>query len=102
MNPQSQLWIPTAVIVVGYLLGFYFNHRQLESFRIEFNSKIDALRAEFNGKVDALRAEMRQGFAEMRLDSYRDQRSIAPARPGRRAAEPRATPLSTHLRVAVT
>lgn len=70
MNAQSQLWIPTAVIVLGYLLGFYFNHRQLESFRNEFNSKIDALRAEFNGKVDALRAEMRQGFAEVRLEFH--------------------------------
>jgi hypothetical protein len=59
MNTQSQLWIPTAVIVVGYLLGFYFNHRQLESFRNEFNAKIDALRA-----------EMKQGFAEIRLEFH--------------------------------
>ena len=66
MNSQLQLWMPTAVIVVGYILGFYFNHRQLESFRNEFNAKIDAVRAE----TEALRAEMRQGFAELRLEFH--------------------------------
>jgi len=59
MSTQSQLWVPTAVIVVGYILGAYFNHRQMESFRVEFNAKLDALRA-----------EMKQGFAEMRLEFH--------------------------------
>ena len=56
---NAQIWMPTVVIVAGYILGFYFNHRQLESFRNEFNARIDALRA-----------EMKQGFAEVRLEFH--------------------------------
>ena len=77
MNPGLQIWMPTAVIVVGYILGFYFNHRQLESIRNELNARIDAskattdaLRSELDSKIDALRAEMKQGFAELRLEFH--------------------------------
>jgi hypothetical protein len=77
MNALLQIWMAAAVIVVGYILGFYFNHRLLGSFRSEFNAKFEALRTGVNAKfeasdakIEALRAEMRQGFAELRLEFH--------------------------------
>jgi hypothetical protein len=60
MNAQALVPVPTAVIVAGHILGLYSNHRQVESFRNEFNAKIAALRA-----------ETKQGFAEVRLSLAR-------------------------------
>jgi small basic protein len=57
MNQFPQLG-PTAVIVGGYLIGLYFQTRQIESLRNEMNAKFDAVNANFEG----LRAELNARF----------------------------------------
>jgi hypothetical protein len=54
MNQFPQ-WGPTAVIVGGYLIGLYFQTRQIESLGSEMNAKFEGLRAEMNARFDAAR-----------------------------------------------
>ena len=43
MNPLSQ-WGPVAVIVGGYLLGFFFQNRRIDDLRDSMNKRFDDLR----------------------------------------------------------
>jgi hypothetical protein len=60
----------TAVIVGGYIIGFYFQSRQIESVRNEISAKFEAMNARFEG----LRAEMnaRFGAVNARFDAGRE------------------------------
>ena len=88
---NGQIWGATAIIVAGYIIGSYFQHRSVESLRKEMEANINALRAEIGAlrsemaalrietraeiaalrsEMGALRAEMKQGFAELRLEFH--------------------------------
>ncbi|HUI42443.1 MAG TPA: hypothetical protein VL523_10795 [Terriglobia bacterium] len=47
---NNQLWAATAVIVLGYIVGFYFQRRDSESL----NRRIDDLRSDVNHRFDDL------------------------------------------------
>lgn len=63
---NNQLWAAVAVIVLGYVIGFYLNHRGLENL----NRRIDDLRTEMNNRFtdlkDWIRSEVKR--LEERID----------------------------------
>jgi hypothetical protein len=66
---------PTAVIVGGYIIGLYFQTRQIESLRNEMNARFEAMNARFEG----LRQEMNARFdagreALLRVEGVLDAR----------------------------
>ncbi|HEV2177847.1 MAG TPA: hypothetical protein VGW33_11715 [Terriglobia bacterium] len=70
---NSQIWAATAIIVVGYILGFYFNHREveslrraMESLRREMETRFAAIDKRFDDLKDWIRAELRR--IDERLD----------------------------------
>ncbi len=76
MTP-AQFWTAIIVVIIGYALGFYFQHRdvdqlgkrvdaRIDDLRAEMNHRIDDLRAEMNHRIDGLRAEMNHRFDDMR------------------------------------
>ena len=40
---NNQLWAATAVIVLGYIVGFYFQNKRLDDLRSEVNHRFDDL-----------------------------------------------------------
>ena len=54
-----QLWSAIAVVMLGYIVGFYFQHRDTDNV----NRRIDDLRAEMNGRLVAI---------DKRLDDLKD------------------------------
>jgi hypothetical protein len=74
MNQFPQ-WGPTAVIVGGYLIGLYFQSRQIESLRNEINAKFEGLRAEMNARFEAVNARFDAGReALLRVEGVLDAR----------------------------
>ena len=70
MNQFPQ-WGPTAVIVGGYIIGLYFQSRQIESLRNEINARFDAVNAKFETQKEALlRVE---GVLDARLKHLEDR-----------------------------
>ena len=67
---SSQIWSATAVIVVGYIIGFYFQSRSIT----HLDKRIDDLRSEMNARLGELRSEMNARFVEMnaRLTDLKD------------------------------
>jgi ribosomal protein L29 len=61
---NGQLWGATAIIVLGYIIGSYFQQRVVDSLRKEVDAKIDALRAE----IAALRTELRTEIGAARTE----------------------------------
>ena len=63
---NNQLWAATAVIVLGYIVGFYFQNKRLDDFR----SEVDHRFAEVNHRFDDLirYIEARLKAIEDRLD----------------------------------
>jgi len=59
---SSQLWGAVVVIVLGYVLGFYFQSRSIA----HLDKRIDDLRAEFNHRIDDLRAELNRRFDDLK------------------------------------
>ena len=55
---QLQQWAPVAIIVAGYLLGFYFQNRRVDDLITRFDKRIDDLK-------EILRAEMARNHSEM-------------------------------------
>jgi hypothetical protein len=66
MTSVQQFWLGVAVIVVGYLLGFYFQHRDVESLRREMDARFAAIDKRFDDLKDWIRAEIRR--IDERLD----------------------------------
>jgi Tfp pilus assembly protein PilN len=58
----SQLWGAVAVIVLGYVLGFYFQSRSIA----HLHKRIDDLRAELNHRFDDLRVELNHRFDDLK------------------------------------
>ena len=60
VNPMSvqQFWAGIAVVMLGYIVGFYFQHRDFEYL----NQRIDDLRS----KMNACFAEMNARFADLK------------------------------------
>lgn len=67
MNQFPQ-WGPTAVIVGGYIIGLYFQTRQIESLRNEMNAKFEALAV----RIESVRNDMREAF--LRFEGVLDAR----------------------------
>jgi Tfp pilus assembly protein PilN len=59
---SSQLWGAVVVIVLGYVLGFYFQGRSIA----HLGKRIDDLRAELNKRIDDLRAELNHRFDDLK------------------------------------
>ena len=68
---DKQLWAATAIIIAGYVLGFYFQNRRLDDFKQAVDNRFGDLRGEMNHRFDDLkdwiRAELRR--IDGRIDS---------------------------------
>ncbi|HTC88691.1 MAG TPA: hypothetical protein VK686_10360 [Bryobacteraceae bacterium] len=53
MNSIMNQWGPVAVIIVGYLLGIFFQNRRIDDLRDSMNKRFDDLR-------DLLKSEVRR------------------------------------------
>ncbi len=60
-----QLWGAAAVIVLGYVVGFYFQHRELDKLEGNLNRRIDDLRSEMNHRFDDLKDWIRSEIRRM-------------------------------------
>jgi uncharacterized protein YktB (UPF0637 family) len=85
----QQLWGAVIVIIAGYILGFYFQHRDHAALRSEMNvrlagldKRIDDLRSEVNlqlaaldKRIDDLRSEVNLQLAALdkRIDDLRSE-----------------------------
>jgi tetrahydromethanopterin S-methyltransferase subunit G len=70
-----QLWSAVAVIVPGYVVGFYFQHRDIEAANRRIDDlykRIDGGLAAVNQRIDDLRNEINHRFED--LLRYIDQR----------------------------
>ena len=61
----QQLWLAVAVVILGYIVGFYFQHRDLDKLETSLNRRIDNLRSEMNARFVALQSEMNARFAAL-------------------------------------
>ncbi len=64
----QQLWSAVAVVMLGYIVGFYFQHREIDGLnrRIDdLRSEFNALRSEMNARIDDLRSELNARFAAL-------------------------------------
>lgn len=59
---QSQFWAGIVIVIVGYVLGFYFQHRDYDHLNIHLTSKIDGVETHLSKRIDDLRSEMTQRF----------------------------------------
>ncbi len=59
---QQQLWGAVVVIIVGYIVGFYFQHRDHAALRFEMNVRLAAL----DKRIDDLRSEVNARFEDFR------------------------------------
>jgi hypothetical protein len=65
MMGAQQLWLAVAVVMLGYIVGFYFQHRDLDKLETSLNRRIDDLRSEMNARFAALQSEMNARFAAL-------------------------------------
>jgi Sec-independent protein translocase protein TatA len=77
MNQFPQ-WGPTAVMVGGYIVGLYFQTREIESLRNEINAKFEAMNARFeivNAKFEAAKEALFrvEGVLDARLKHLEDR-----------------------------
>jgi predicted glycosyltransferase len=49
-----RLWSAVAVIILGYVVGFYFQHREMDALKDSLNRRIDDLRSEMNACLEAV------------------------------------------------
>jgi len=66
---NNQIWPATAIIVIGYVIGFYFQSRSIGHLdkRIDdLRSEMNARFAEMNARFSDLRSEMNARFTDMR------------------------------------
>jgi hypothetical protein len=54
MMGAQQLWLAVAVVMLGYIVGFYFQHRDLDKLETGLNRRIDDLRSEMKARFAAL------------------------------------------------
>jgi polyhydroxyalkanoate synthesis regulator phasin len=64
---DKQLWAGVAVVVLGYVIGFYFQRRDIDKkLETNLNRRIDDLRSEMVARIDNLRSEMVARFEGLR------------------------------------
>ena len=61
----QQLWLAVAVVMLGYVVGFYFQHRELDKLETSLNRRIDDLRSEISTRFTGLQSEMNARFAAL-------------------------------------
>jgi hypothetical protein len=66
----QQLWLAVALVMLGYIVGFYFQHRDLDKLETSLNRRIDDLRSEINARFAALYELLRSEIKRLedRLD----------------------------------
>jgi len=68
MIGAQQLWTAVAVVMLGYVVGFYFQHRDVDKLETTLNRRIDDLRSEMNARFAALQSEMNARFAALQSE----------------------------------
>jgi hypothetical protein len=63
---DKQLWVGIAVVVLGYVIGFYFQRRDIDKLESSINRRIDDLRSEMVARISDLRSEMVARFDGLR------------------------------------
>jgi hypothetical protein len=61
----QQLWLAVAVVMLGYIVGFYFQHRDLDKLETSLNRRIDDLRSEMNARFAALHELLKSGVKRL-------------------------------------
>jgi len=61
----QQLWLAVAVVMLGYIVRFYFQHRELDKLETSLNRRIDDPRSEMNARFTALQSEISARFAAL-------------------------------------
>lgn len=66
----QQFWAGIVIVIVGYILGFYFQRRDSDSLRREMEARFDAI----NKRFDDLKREMDARFEAVnkRFDDLKD------------------------------
>ena len=64
----QQLWLAVAVVMLGYIVGFYFQHRELDKLETSLNRRIDDLRSEMSTRFTGLQSEMNARFAALQSE----------------------------------
>jgi uncharacterized protein (DUF2164 family) len=65
MNQLDQ-WRPIAVVVVGYLLGIYFQNRRIDDLKDTMNKRFDDMNKRHDDMRDLIRSETKH--LEERID----------------------------------
>ncbi len=65
MMGAQQLWLAVAVVMLGYIVGFYFQHHEFDKLETSLNRRIDDLRSEMNARFAAMQSEMNARFAAL-------------------------------------
>ena len=73
---QLQQWGPVAVIVAGYLLGFYFQNSRLNDFKDSINKRFDDMRDLVKSEVRRL--DERLARLDQRLDRLENHPIVRP------------------------
>ena len=75
---QLQQWGPVAIIVAGYLLGFYFQNRRVDDLITRFDKRIDDLQEILRAEMARNHSEMMAKFAEIehRLERFEGERRV--------------------------
>jgi len=75
---QLQQWGPVAIIVGGYLLGFFFQNRRLDDLRDLVNKRIDDVKDVLRAEIRASEARLSVKFAEIeqRLERLEGERRV--------------------------
>jgi hypothetical protein len=57
MNQLSN-WGPAVVIVLGYVIGFYFQNRRIDDLRDAMNQRFNGVDARFSDMKDFIKSEV--------------------------------------------
>jgi hypothetical protein len=74
MNQLSN-WGPVVVIVVGYVIGFYFQNRRIDDLRDAMNQRFSSMDARFSdlsGKMDSRFVDMKD-FIKSEISRLEDR-----------------------------
>jgi hypothetical protein len=63
---DKQLWAGVAVVVLGYVIGFTFQRRDIDKLETSLNRRIDDLHSEMVARIADLRTEMVARFEGLR------------------------------------
>lgn len=52
---NGQIWAATAIIVIGYMAGFFFQNRRIDDLRSSLEKRNDNLRSSIENRFDDLK-----------------------------------------------